>query len=169
MTTTHEVINSADAARARVTDAKTHAAEAMRRAYELMEEAAGHGWDGVAASMRQAHDALEAVLASLEEADEAADAVALALADITAQTSRSDITERFAGVLQELDRVRTALDSAAGSLDTAEAACHRVGEPRELLGMLHTVSQGIDSARQVAEDAREKADVERHEAETWGN
>jgi ATP/maltotriose-dependent transcriptional regulator MalT len=169
VTTTREVMTSADVARSRVGDAKAHATEALSRAYELMEEAAGHGWDGVAASMRQAHDALEVVVASLDDADEATDAVARALSEVTNRSSRSDVTERFAGVLQELDRVRGALDAAAGSVDDARQACHRAGEPRELLGMLHSVSEGLDAARHSAEDAREKADTERQESENWGN
>jgi len=162
-------MTSADAARSRAGDAKTHATEALSRAYELTEEAAGHGWNGVAASMRQAHDALEAVVASLEEADEAADGTARMLADIAERSSSSDVAERFAGVLQELDRMRGALDAAAGGVDDARQACHRAGGPRELLGMLHSVSEGLDAARQGAEDAREKADSERQEAENWGN
>lgn len=169
MTTTRDVMTSADVARTRVGDAKSHAAEALSRAYELMEEAAGHGWDGVAASMREAHEALEAVVASLDDADEATDALSRDLSDISERASRSDVAERFAGVLQELDRVRGALETAAGSVDDAQQACHRAGEPRELLGMLHSISEGLDAARQSAHDAREKAETERQEAENWGN
>lgn len=169
MTRTGEIADSAASAGRAIGDAKGRAAAALRRAHDLMEEAAGHGWEGVAASMRSAADALEAVVAHLGDAEDVAEATVAALGEVKARPSTSDVAEQLGSVLHQFGRIRSGVDAAASGVAEAVNACHQSGQPRELLDLLRDVSDRLDGARQTVEVARGGVESERQQAASWGS
>ena len=169
MTRTAEITTSVESIRSGIADTRGQAVGALERARNLAEQAGAHGWQGLAASMQAAGDALETVVASLDTAESAADEAVSGLQTITDQMSSADVAAHLGQVVQQFDQMRTAIDAAGDSTDAARQAGQQTGEPSELMGMLQGVSDGLDGAWRSLGDAKGKAESERREAENWGN
>ncbi|MGH3730497.1 MAG: hypothetical protein ACRDTU_17345 [Micromonosporaceae bacterium] len=169
MTRTAEIITGADAARGRIAEARAEATDALNLAYELMEVAAAHGWDGVATSMNSAKETLEAVIAHADNADQAAGAAVTVLGEITSKLSSYEVAERLATVIQHFDQVRDGIDSATGSVNDTRHACQQAGEPYELLQILQVISDDLGEARHSVDKTTSVTESERQDAETWGD
>jgi len=169
MTNTAEIVTKVETARSVITDTRSQAAAALERAGEMTEQAAAHGWEGVATSMQMAKGALEAVIASLGTADDAAGEAVGVLRGITDQMSAPEVAEHLGQVLDRLDQVRTAADAANSSTDDARQACEQAGVSGGLADMMQGISDGIDGAQRGVDDAKSAAEAERQEAAAWGS
>jgi ABC-type transporter Mla subunit MlaD len=169
MTKTVEIMTGVERVQSTVADATTQSAGALDRARELAEQAAAHGWDGVAASMQSAVDAMETVLASLGDADDATGEALAALAEVSDQLSRPEVAQRLAGVVDRLDQARAAADAAANAVDEARQAAEATGGPEQFMGSLQIVSDGLDEACRGLDAVKGTTEPERQEAANWGN
>jgi hypothetical protein len=169
MNRTGEIVTSVEGVKAGVDEARNQAGRARERVAELTEEAAGHGWDGVATAMQGAGDALEEVGAGLGTAGDAADEALSALRSITAQTSRPDVAEILGQALNSYDQVRTALDAAGSGLDDARQAVAQAGSPESLMAMLQGVNDALGDIWRGLDSAKNTTESERQEAAAWGN
>jgi hypothetical protein len=169
VTNTAELITEVDAVQAAIADSKTQAGQALSCAEDLAGSAAAHGWEGVAASTREACDALEEVSASLDTAEQATEAAVNVLNGITDQMSSGEVAQVLATTGGELDQAGTALAAATDSVDEAWQAAQRAGEPSELMDLLQGLRDSLDQTRRGLEDIKGKIDTERQEAYAWGN
>lgn len=169
MTVMGELFAKVQGVEATIQGARTHAGEALERAVELTEQAAAHGWDGVANSMQGAQDALEQAIGSLGNAEDAMGETLGVLRAITEQMSRPEVAEHLSRAMTHLDGVRTALDGANDQLDDARQAAAQAGSPDEVMAMMQGVDDDVDDARRSLEDAKTVTEAERQEAANWGN
>lgn len=169
MTTTAEITAQVESISSEIGDGTTQAGAALERAVELTEEAAGHGWEGVATSMQGCQDALEAVIASLGTAATAIDETLSVLRAITDQMSRPDVTDHLGQALDRLDQVRTAVEAADSGVDDARQSAEQAGGPESLMGMLHGVGDAVDTAWRGLDGAKGAIESEQQQAGTWGN
>lgn len=133
-----------------------------------MQQAAGLGLEGVAATVQAAHNSLEAVAASLNGGYNATDNAASTLGTITDQTRRSDATERLAAIAGHLDQAGNAVTAANGSAHEAYNYPQQA-EIDSLTATLGGVFDGLGGARQGIEDAKTKTEAYRQHVESLGN
>jgi len=168
LTNHSEITEATQAAHKAIDGVKSDVDTAREQASELMEEAAAHGWEGVAATMQQAIEALEAVTASLSSADDSLEAVLRSLGEITSKLSSGEVAQRLGNTARELHEIRSGVDTAAGSLNDAVNAAAQA-EANALSAALQGVSDQFDGLRRILEDLKTKTDEEGQAAESWGN
>lgn len=169
MTRTVEIIGMTESTEADIADGRTTAAAAYEKARELAERAAAHGWDGVAATMQAAVDALQTVSAHLGSVEDATGEVVTGLREITDQTSADDVAAHLTTAGQSLDRVKTAVQAASDGIDDARTACQQAGAPGELLDMLQSLTDITGTVWQGAVSAADAVHAELQATGTWGN
>ena len=169
MTVTAELSSKAQAVEAAISDGKTNTGKALEQATLLTEQAATHGWTGMAAAMQGATDALDRTIASLGTAGDAITEALIALNAITEQTGRPQVVEYLSQAIIQFDSTQTVLDAAIGSLDGARRAAEQAGSPEDFMVVLQGVNDDIDDAHRAAQDAKTAIESERLEAASWGN
>jgi archaellum component FlaC len=168
LTNHSEITEAVRAAHKAVEGVKGDVDAAREQASELMEEAAAHGWEGVAATMQQAVEALEAVATSLNAVEDSLGTALGSLGEITSKLSSGDVAQRLEGTAREFEEIRSGVEVAAGSLNDAVNAAAQA-EANSLSGMLQGVSDQFDGLRQILEDVKNKTGEEGQAAENWGN
>jgi hypothetical protein len=169
MTVTSELVNKTQAIEAVIAEAKARAGEALGLAIELTEQAAAHGWQGVANSMQGAQDCLEQTVATLGNSGDAADEDLSVLGAINEQMSRPEVADHLGQAITRLDLARTALNAATDNLDDARQAAEQAGSPEQMMSLLQTIDDDIDDAQRAVEDTKTATESERQEAVNWGN
>jgi hypothetical protein len=164
-----EIITKVEAVKADIDDANEQGVQARQKAVELTEEAAGHGWEGVANAMQGACEALEQVSASLSTAERATGEALSALRSITDQTSRPKVAAVLGQVLSSYDQVRTAIDAASSGADDARNAADQAGNPQSLMGMIQSIHDTVSSIWRALDAAKGTTESEQQETSAWGN
>src|SRR5205809_7279965 len=95
MTNTAGIISKVESVASTISNTGAEAAGALDSARDLTEQAAAHGWEGVAANMQQACDSLEEVAGSLGTANDAAGEALGALRAINDQMSSPDVADHL--------------------------------------------------------------------------
>jgi hypothetical protein len=169
MSTTGEIVTQVQTVGAALSDAQATGAQALNRAVELTDEAAAHGWDGVATSMQAVQDAMETALASLAAAADATAETLTILGAITDQMSRPDVADHLGQALNHLDQARTGVEATTSSVDDARTAAEQAGSPSALMSMLQVVSDEIDTVWRGVDDAKTSMETEQQASANWGN
>ncbi len=153
--------------RAMVEDVTSQARSVLDEAYQLVQEATAHGWEGLATAAQAAHDHLEAALASLESAQSSADTAVSGVADIGSLVTVEQVADRLAAVLGETGDLLSALDATSASAGEADTWSRQV-EATQLTDMIGGLAQAVGTARQSAVDAKDAVEKEHQEAVAWG-
>jgi hypothetical protein len=140
----------------------------MDEAYELVQEATAHGWEGLAHAVQAAHDNLEAAASNLDSAQGAADRALAGVVEIRSAVNADEVADRLAGVIGQADEVQDVLEVATASADEAHTWA-RQAEASNLTGMTSGLVESLDTARQVVLEVREAVEKEHQEAVAWGS
>ena len=169
MTKRADIITAVTAASKGVTEASTHGNEALETAQELTQQAAEHGWDGVAATMQEAVDALERSVQQLETTETACEAALTKLDEITDKMSSPEVVEHLDAAIAELESGAGALENVGSEIDEATEASQRAGEPEALLQSLLALREETDQVHAQVRETADATKAEREEAATYGN
>jgi hypothetical protein len=169
MTKTAEIMTKITSVKSIVDDARTQTAGAHDAADDLTQQAAAHGWEGVATSTQLAVDALDTAVRFFDTAGGSADEAIGVLGQITQQMSSADVAAHHATAIDRLEQVRVAVDAVSASIDEARGACEQAGSPGQLRDMLQAISDTIDELHGGLDAAKSMSQAEQQEATTWGN
>lgn len=148
-----DVKSRADTARGAIDAVTTLVEAAMTQAQDTAERAAALGVEGVASTVRAAHDNLETTASGVGAAHDAGESAHAVLAGITTELNANDVVERLGGVLDLLDQAGSALDGGTGAAEEANNLAQEA-EVEALVGLTGDVVGGVVDARAAIEQAR---------------
>lgn len=114
---------------------------------EFAEEAAAHGWHGVAGRMQEATDALQAATGQLAAGKQACENAAQELALITDQIPAEQVVNHLATSTTQLSEAVTSVGGALEKVDEARTAANEIGQQ----GMMQATSDFHDRLEEVHE------------------
>lgn len=168
-TSLDELLAVFSAVQAATAEARGQAEEATTTTRALTEEAAGHGWEGVVATMGSVAAALETSIGMLSSADEATQGAGSLLQGISGDVSSRDVHERLQSSVPELEKGVHAIQGALTATEEATGGAETAGEPAGLLAVLHGLHETLTGALGQLNDCREKVETEVATAGGWGN
>lgn len=164
MTALDDLRASADTTR----DVTTGAGEQVRAAFatadQLYRDVVSLGLEGIAATVQQAQDHLEAAASGLTTASDAAHAASTGLREVTEQTERAEALERLGTVRDQLDQAAVAVDAATGNLEEAFGyALH--ADVGDLAAVISAACDALSVAGLAVGDTRAKTGTYRQQVE----
>ncbi len=143
----------------------------VEQANELSEEAAQHGWHGMAQRMQDAGEALTAALDPLIAGQQACQNAAAELGLISEKVPAEEVIRHLASSTSHLGTATTAVEGALEKTEEAKSAAEEVGQEgmmRATLDLVTHVSdllqqgaqlQALNTAEQVEADAYAKVQL----------
>ena len=104
------------------------AGQLHEQASQLSEEAAAHGWHGVAGRMQEAGESLEAAVVTLGSGQQACEGAAGQLELINDKVPAEEVAGHLASSLTQLGDASTEVQGAVGKIEEAQAAVNEVGQ-----------------------------------------
>ena len=147
-----------------LTESKNVAEQLNGHATELAEEAAGHGWHGMATRMQDAAEALEATAVQISTGGTACDAAVEELGLINDKIPAEEVIAHLGASTNQLGKAGTALEGAVEKADEARTAAEEIGQEGmmqatlDLRDRLVEIQEEIGQYRSVSEEEQAAAD-----------
>jgi hypothetical protein len=135
------------------------------QATELAEEAAGHGWNGMATRMEEVAEALDATTAEIATGGTACDTAAEELGLINDKIPAEEVVGHLTVSTNKLGEAETALQGAVEKAEEAQTAAAEIGQEGmmqatlDLYNQLTEIHEQIGQYRTTSEEERTAADV----------
>jgi hypothetical protein len=161
---TEELKTTVQGASEVLTETGNSAEQLSGQASELAEEAAGHGWHGIATRMQEVVEALEVTAAQVSTSRTACDTAAEELGLINDKIPAEEVATHLGASTNQLGEAGTALEGAVEKADEAHTAAAEIGQERmmqatvDLHDRLTEIQERIGQYRSTSEQEQAAAD-----------
>ena len=147
-----------------LTETAGQAEQLSSQATELADEAAGHGWHGIAGRMQEVAEALEATSSQITAGGTACETAAQELALINDKIPAEEVVGHLGASAEHLGEAGTSLQGAAEKAEEAQTAAAEIGQEGmmqatlDLYNQLAVLQDQIGQYRSSSEQEHSAAD-----------
>jgi len=134
-----------------LTETATQAEQLSGQATELADEAAEHGWHGIAGRMQEVAEALEATSGQITAAGTACETAAEELALINDKVPAEEVVGHLGASTKHLGEAGTSLQGAAEKADEAQTAAAEIGQEGMMQATLDLYNQLTELQEQIGQ------------------
>ena len=162
---TEELKTAVQGASEVLTETENLTGQLRAHATELAEEAAEHGWHGMAARMQEVAEALEATTAQISTGGKACESAVEELGLINDEIPAQEVVAHLSASTNQLGEAGTALQGAAEKAEEAQTAAAEIGQEGmmqatlDLYGQLTEIQEQIGQCRSSSEAEHAAADA----------
>jgi len=135
------------------------------QATELAEEAAAHGWNGIATRMQEVADALDETAGQITTGGKACDTAAEELGLINDKIPAEEVVNHLSESTNQLGEAETSVQGAVEKADEAQTAAAEIGQEGmmqatlNLYNQLTEIHETIGQNRSTSEEEQSAADI----------
>lgn len=166
-TRTEEISTAVRTTGGGVGEAVTTAQSLLEIARQMYEDAAAHGWGGVASNMEQAMEHLDGVVGQLQSTQQSCQTTTGTLDEIEDTMSSPEVAEHLLSAIGEIDEALTSAHGAISLTDEAVQSCEAAGATG-LAGSITTLREDIEPLPERLTQLHTDLDAERVDAERYG-
>src|SRR3954468_21622057 len=134
-----------------LTETATQAGQLSSAATELADEAAEHGWHGIAGRMQEVAEALEATSGQITAGGTACETAAEELTLINDKIPAGEVVGHLGASTKHLTEAGTSLQGAAEKADEAQTAAAEIGQEGMMQATLNLYNQLTELQEQIGQ------------------
>ena len=161
---TEELKTAVQGASEVLTETENMTAQLSGHATELAEEAAGHGWHGMATRMQEVAEELEATTALISTGGKACETAVEEIGLINDKIPAEEVVAHLSASTNQLGEAGTALEGAVEKAEEAQSAAAEIGQEGmmqatlDLYNQLTEIQEQISQYRSTSEQEQAAAD-----------